>query len=158
MCTAPLSFHFYIRLCMYNGRITNSMSFAYIAIIDCCDCTAMVWTKSHQVYFVYAFSHILNNCYYCICYKKSAYQYKLSDTHFISMLQLCCSVFMILFTAAAAGGDDSEQTVSSDEYTRTQQFTLERMSEDSRRLITESSSQPQPFILVGSELGALIAR
>ena len=65
---------------------------------------------------------------------------------------------MVLLTAAAAGSDDSEQTVSSVEYTRTQQFTVERMSEDLRRLITESSSQPQPFILVGSELGALIAR
>ena len=67
---------------------------------------------------------------------------------------------MVLLTAAAeaAGGDDSEQTVSSDEYTRTQQFTVERMSEDLRRLVTESSTQPQPFILVGSELGALIAR
>ena len=66
---------------------------------------------------------------------------------------------MILFTAAAAGGgDDSEQTVFSNEYTRTQQFTVERMSEDLRRLVTESSSQPQPFILIGSELGALIAR
>ena len=75
---------------------------------------------------------------------------------------------MVLLTAATGGGDDSDQTVSSDEYTRTQQssdeyartqqFTVERMSEDLRRLVTEASSQPQPFILVGSELGALIAR
>ena len=66
---------------------------------------------------------------------------------------------MVLLIPAAGGGDDSEQqTVSSDEYTRTQQFTVESMSEDLRRLVTESSSQPQPFILVGSELGALIAR
>ena len=68
---------------------------------------------------------------------------------------------MVLLTAAAGGGgdeDSEQQTVSGDEYTRTQQFTVERMSEDLRRLITESSTQPQPFILVGSELGALIAR
>ncbi len=33
-----------------------------------------------------------------------------------------------------------------------------RMVDDLHRLVTQSSSQPRPFILVGSELGALVAR
>ena len=41
---------------------------------------------------------------------------------------------------------------------RSQEFTVERMADDLKRLITESSSQPQPFILVGLELGALSTR
>ena len=76
----------------------------------------------------------------------------------ISILHSSAAVFVMVLLTAAGGDDSEQQTVTTDEYTRTQQFTVERMSEDLRRLVTESSSQPQPFILVGSELGALIAR
>jgi hypothetical protein len=32
------------------------------------------------------------------------------------------------------------------------------MSEDLNRLITSTSQQPKPFILVGADLGAIVAR
>ena len=35
---------------------------------------------------------------------------------------------------------------------------LVRMSEDLNRLLTVTSQQPKPFILVGIDLGAIIAR
>lgn len=35
---------------------------------------------------------------------------------------------------------------------------LDRMSEDLNRLITATSQQPKPFILVGSDLGAVVTR
>ncbi|XP_064642934.1 uncharacterized protein LOC135497133 [Lineus longissimus] len=38
------------------------------------------------------------------------------------------------------------------------EFTVERMADDLSKLITVSSEQPKPFILVGSEMGALVAR
>lgn len=41
---------------------------------------------------------------------------------------------------------------------RGQEFTIERMAEDLRRLISSSSQQERPIMFVGSELGALIAR
>lgn len=37
-------------------------------------------------------------------------------------------------------------------------FTIERMADDLNKLITASSQEPQPFILVGAELGALVAQ
>lgn len=40
---------------------------------------------------------------------------------------------------------------------RWQPFTVERMADDMRHLLTLSSQQPKPFILVGSELSALTA-
>lgn len=33
-----------------------------------------------------------------------------------------------------------------------------RMADDLNKLITTSSQEPQPFILVGAELGALVAQ
>ncbi|KAK6168011.1 hypothetical protein SNE40_021921 [Patella caerulea] len=39
-----------------------------------------------------------------------------------------------------------------------QPFTVERMAADLNRLITSSSQQPRPFILVGAELGATVAQ
>ncbi|CAF1443089.1 unnamed protein product [Adineta ricciae] len=36
--------------------------------------------------------------------------------------------------------------------------TVEKMSEDLNRLVTATSQQPKPFILVGSDLGAIVAR
>lgn len=33
-----------------------------------------------------------------------------------------------------------------------------RMSEDLNRLVTSTSQQPKPFILVGSDLGAIVTR
>ncbi|XP_013395840.1 uncharacterized protein LOC106162942 [Lingula anatina] len=41
---------------------------------------------------------------------------------------------------------------------RWQEFTLERMIDDLHRLLSLASQQPKPLILVGSELGGLIAR
>lgn len=35
---------------------------------------------------------------------------------------------------------------------------FDRMVEDLHALLTQSSNQPQPFILVGAELGALLAQ
>ena len=35
---------------------------------------------------------------------------------------------------------------------------LIRMSEDLHRLITGASQQPKPFIFVGADLGAIVAR
>ncbi|CAF1393053.1 unnamed protein product [Rotaria magnacalcarata] len=37
-------------------------------------------------------------------------------------------------------------------------FTVEKMSEDLNRLMTATSQQPKPFILVGADLGAIVAR
>jgi len=39
-----------------------------------------------------------------------------------------------------------------------QPFTVERMMDDLNRLLTTASQQPKPFILVGAELGAVIAQ
>ncbi|ESO93742.1 hypothetical protein LOTGIDRAFT_228523 [Lottia gigantea] len=39
-----------------------------------------------------------------------------------------------------------------------QPFTVERMAADLHRLITSSSQQPKPFIIVGAELGATVAQ
>ncbi|KAL5015361.1 hypothetical protein ScPMuIL_009631 [Solemya velum] len=52
--------------------------------------------------------------------------------------------------------DDEE--VASNYRNRWQSFTAERMVEDLRTLLTHSSNQAQPFILVGAELGALLAQ
>ena len=41
---------------------------------------------------------------------------------------------------------------------RGQEFTIERMAEDLRRLISSSSEQQRPIIFIGAELGAMIAR
>ena len=41
---------------------------------------------------------------------------------------------------------------------RGQEFTIERMVEDLRRLITSSSQQDRPIMFVGSEFGSMIAR
>ncbi|CAF2415049.1 unnamed protein product [Rotaria sp. Silwood2] len=37
-------------------------------------------------------------------------------------------------------------------------FTVEKMSEDLNRLVTATSQQPKPFILVGADLGAIVTR
>ncbi|XP_060062563.1 uncharacterized protein LOC132543120 [Ylistrum balloti] len=41
---------------------------------------------------------------------------------------------------------------------RWQPFTVERMADDLNHLLTVSSQEPQPFIFVGAELGALVAQ
>ncbi|CAH1790667.1 unnamed protein product [Owenia fusiformis] len=41
---------------------------------------------------------------------------------------------------------------------RWQHYTVERMADDLHRLVTGSSDQPRPFILVGAEMGALVSR
>lgn len=41
---------------------------------------------------------------------------------------------------------------------RWKEYTVERMADDVRRLFTVSSDQQRPFILVGSELGAIVSR
>ncbi|KAK3082415.1 hypothetical protein FSP39_004380, partial [Pinctada imbricata] len=37
-------------------------------------------------------------------------------------------------------------------------FTVERMADDLYRLMSQSSQEPQPFLIVGAELGALVAQ
>lgn len=54
--------------------------------------------------------------------------------------------------------EGEETKATANPKSRSQEFTVERMVEDLKRLVTQSSSQPQPFILVGIELGALVAR
>ncbi|CAF3377612.1 unnamed protein product [Rotaria sp. Silwood2] len=51
--------------------------------------------------------------------------------------------------------DDKEQTTVKH---RGMDFTVERMSEDLNRLISAASQQPKPFILVGADLGTIVAR
>lgn len=41
---------------------------------------------------------------------------------------------------------------------RWQPFTVERMADDLNHVLTVSSQEPQPFILVGAEMGALVAQ
>jgi len=41
---------------------------------------------------------------------------------------------------------------------RGQEFTIERMVEDLRRLITTSSDQERPLMFIGAEMGTLISR
>lgn len=41
---------------------------------------------------------------------------------------------------------------------RSQPYTVERMAEDLHRLVTQASQQPQPLVLVGSGVGALVAK
>ena len=52
----------------------------------------------------------------------------------------------------------TDKTMSKARIQRGQEFTIERMVEDLRRLITTSSDQERPLMFIGSELGAMIAR
>lgn len=50
------------------------------------------------------------------------------------------------------------RTEEKEEWKRNEQFTVERMATDLHQLLTASSQQPKPFILVGAGLGASVAR
>lgn len=52
-------------------------------------------------------------------------------------------------------GEEEEKVVGRK---RWKEFTIERMVDDLYRLVTYSSEQHKPFILVGSEMGSLVAR
>ncbi|XP_048737241.2 uncharacterized protein LOC125652243 [Ostrea edulis] len=51
-------------------------------------------------------------------------------------------------------GEDAKSNIRN----KWQPFTVERMADDLNKLITTSSQEPQPIILVGAELGALVAQ
>jgi surfactin synthase thioesterase subunit len=55
-------------------------------------------------------------------------------------------------------GEDEEPKPKKPKVYRGQEFTMERMVEDLRRLITSSSQQERPLMLIGAEMGAMIAR
>ncbi|XP_076437551.1 uncharacterized protein LOC143276788 [Babylonia areolata] len=59
---------------------------------------------------------------------------------------------------AATAADADATAADTTQHARGQPFTAESMTEDLYRLITSSSQQPQPFIFVGAELGALVSQ
>ncbi|CAF0829974.1 unnamed protein product [Brachionus calyciflorus] len=54
--------------------------------------------------------------------------------------------------------ENKSEKVSRAKIQRGQEFTLERMVEDLRRLVSSASHQDRPLMFVGSELGSMVAR
>ncbi|XP_005109384.1 uncharacterized protein LOC101846099 [Aplysia californica] len=61
-------------------------------------------------------------------------------------------------SGTTAKTEDSPQFTQSHDADRWQPFTVERMVDDLSHLISSSSQQPKPLILVGAELGAVVAQ
>jgi len=64
----------------------------------------------------------------------------------------------IQVTNGSSASKDDAGKINKVRLRRGQEFTIERMVEDLRRLITTSSDQERPLMFIGAEMGAMVSR